>query len=139
MENVTKSLIDERRNVVSRLRDHEKICRKLKATLFNLDKTLRHFGYYPDGAIAPKKPMSARLFYKGERPRLVLAILRDHPEGIGLRYIVETVRHRKGWETDDERFNRELRLKVSRTLDRQRLKGVVKRVGDEAIGKWKVV
>ena len=138
MESVAKSLIEERRNIVSRLRDHEKICRELKATLSNIDSTLRHFGYYPDGGKAPKKPMSAGLFYKGEMPRLVLSVLRDNPDGIGLRYIVEAVCHRKGWDTDDERFNAELRLKVSRTLDRQKLKGVVKRVGDEAVGVWRI-
>ena len=138
MEIVAKNLIDERKNVVSRLRDHEKICRELKGTLHNIDKTLRHFGYYPDGAVAPKKPMSAGLFYKGEMPRLILSILRENPEGVGLRYIVEAVCHRKGWESDDERFNRELRLKVSRTLDRQKLKGTAQRVGDEAVGVWKI-
>jgi|GEM_PF-6693324 len=117
MENIAKGLIDERKNVVSRLRDYEKIYRELKAMLFNIDSTLRHFGYYPDGGVAPKKPMSSGLFYQGEMPRLVLSILRENPDGIGLRYIVEAVCHRKGWDTYDERFSCELRLKVSRSLD----------------------
>ena len=139
MEQVAKSLMDERRNVVSRLRDHQKICHDLTTTISHIDATLRHLGYYPDGATAPKKPLTAGLFYKGEMSRLVLSVLRENPDGIGLRYIVEAICIRKGWETDDKRFNRELRLKVSRTLDRQKVKGVIKRVGDEAVGVWRIL
>ncbi|MEO1150715.1 MAG: hypothetical protein AAFW83_06955 [Pseudomonadota bacterium] len=137
MEIVAKNLIDERKNVVSRLRDHEKICRELKTTLTHTDATLRHLRYYPDGAIDPKKQMSAGLFYKSEMPRLVMSILREKPDGIGLRYIVEAICHRKGWDIDDERFNAELRVKVSRTLDQQKMKKIVERVGDEAVGVWR--
>ncbi|WP_428410465.1 hypothetical protein [Hyphococcus sp.] len=103
-----------------------------------MDATLFHLGYYPDGTEAPKKPMAAGLFYQGELPRIMLTLLRKNPDGLALRTIVEMVCQQKGWETDDTRFNRELRLKISRTLDRQRLKGVVERVGDEAVGIWRI-
>ena len=138
MESVAFTLIKERKNVLSRLRDHEKIVCDLKTTIANLDATLFHLGYYPDGALAPKKPMAAGLFYQGELPRIVLTLLRKHPNGLGLREIVELVCEQKGWEKDDKRFNRELRLKISRTLDRQKLKGVIERIGDTAIGVWKI-
>ncbi|MEM9014538.1 MAG: hypothetical protein AAGB02_05460 [Pseudomonadota bacterium] len=82
--------------------------------------------------------MAAGLFYKGELPRIVLKLLRENPDGLGLKAIVQKVCQQKGWETDDKRFNRELRLKISRTIDRQRIKGVVERVGDEAIGVWRI-
>ena len=138
MEPVAKTLISERKNVLSRLRDHEKIVCDLRTTISNLDATLFHLGYYPDGALAPKKSMAAGLFYKGELPRIVLTLLRRNPDGLGLRHIVRMICEQKGWETDDKRFNRELRLKVSRTLDRQKLKGVVTRLGDEAVGVWRI-
>ena len=138
MEPVAHALIKERKNVLSRLRDHEKIVCDLRTTISNLDATLFHLGYYPDGGFAPKKPMAAGLFYRGELPRIVLTILRKHPDGAGLRLLVELICEQKGLEKDDKRFNRELRLKVSRTLDRQKLKGVLERIGDEAVGVWKI-
>ncbi|MEX6632325.1 hypothetical protein [Hyphococcus lacteus] len=138
METVVKSLINERRNVVSRLRDHENIVYDLRTTVSHIDATLYHLGYYPDGQEAPKKSMAAGLFYKGELPRIILTQLRKHPDGLGLRHLVELICDQKGWEKTDKRFNRELRLKISRSLDRQRLKGVVERTGNEAIGVWRV-
>ncbi len=66
-----------------------------------------------------------------------MTLLRKHPDGLGLRAVVELACRQKGWETDDTRFNRELRLKISHALDRQKLKRVVERVGDEAIGIWR--
>ncbi|MGE0184132.1 MAG: hypothetical protein AB7F91_17850 [Parvularculaceae bacterium] len=137
-EPIVSALIKERRNVLARLRDHEAIVCDLKTTLSHMDATLFHLGYYPDGAEAPKKPMAAGLFYNGELPRIMLTLMRKNPDGLALREIVEMVCQQKGWETDDTRFNRELRLKISRTLDRQRLKGVVERVGDEPVGVWRI-
>lgn len=137
-EIIVSTLIKERRNVLARLRDHENIVCDLKTTIGHIDATLFHLGYYPDGSEAPKKSMAAGLFYQGELPRIVLTLLRKHPDDLGLRALVEMVCHQKGWEADDTRFNRELRLKISRTLDRQKLKGVVERVGDEAIGVWRI-
>lgn len=138
MEMVAASLIKERKNVLSRLRDHERIVCDLQTTIAHIDATLFHLGYYPDGALAPKKPMAAGLFYKGELPRIVLTLLRKHPDGISLRDLVEMVCDQKGWENDDKRFNRELRLKISRALDHQKMRGVIERLGDGAVGVWKI-
>ncbi len=139
MEPVAQALISERKNVLSRLRDHEAIVCDLKTTLAHIDATLFHLGYYPDGAEAPKKTMAAGLFYTGELPRIVMQLLRAHPEGLGLREIVDRVCFQKGWDNDHERFNRELRLKVSRTLDRKKLRGVIERIGDGAVGRWRII
>ncbi|MFC3302419.1 hypothetical protein [Parvularcula lutaonensis] len=125
--------------MLSRLRDHEAIVADLRTTLSHLDATLFHLGHYPDGEPAPKKPMAAGLFYHGELPRLILRMLRQHPKGLGLKTMVEMMNAQKGWAGDDERFNRELRLKISRTLDRKRLKGIVERIGEDAIGVWRLV
>ena len=138
MDQVTSQLVKERRNVVSRIRDHETILQDMKRTLNHLDATLRHLGYYPDGTEAPKKNMAAGLFYTGELPRIILKLLRDHPEGLPLKEIVRLVCVQKGWDTDHQRFNQELRLKISRALDRKKLKGVVERVGEDAVGVWRL-
>lgn len=138
MEIVVSSLVKERRNLVSRVRDHEAILQDMKRTLVHIDHTLRHLGYYPDGTEAPKKNMAAGLFYTGELPRIILSLLREHSDGLPLKDILHLVCVQKGWDTDHHRFNKELRLKISRCLDRQKLKGVVKRVGDEAVGVWKI-
>lgn len=59
--------------------------------------------------------MAAGLFYQGELPRIVLGLLRKHPEGLGLRFLVEMICDQKGWERDDTRFNRELRFLLLRS------------------------
>ena len=139
MEIVASTLIKERRNVLARLRDHENIVYDLKTTLAHIDATLFHLGYYPDGADAPKKSMAAGLFYQGELPRILMKLLREHPDGLALREMVQMVCTQKGWDTDHDRFNRELRLKISRTLDRKKLKGIIERIGEGPVGRWRVV
>lgn len=139
MEIVASTLMKERRNVLARLRDHEGIVCDLKTILAHIDATLFHLGYYPDGAEAPKKSMAAGLFYQGELPRILMKLLRVHPDGVALRELVQMVCTQKGWDTDHDRFNRELRLKISRTLDRKKLKGVIERIGEGPVGRWRVV
>lgn len=59
--------------------------------------------------------------------------------GPPLREIVRLVCAQKGWDTDHQRFNQELRLKISRALDRKKLKGFVERIGEDAVGVWRLV
>lgn len=68
MEPVALALIKERKNVLSRLRDHERIVCDLQTTVAHIDATLFHLGYHPDGALAPKKPTAAGLFYTPHSP-----------------------------------------------------------------------
>ena len=84
------------------------------------------------------KPMAAGLFYHGELPRIISRLLREHPDGLTLKSTVEMVCRQKGWDIDDTRFVREIRLKVSRTLDRKKLKGYIERLGNDAVGVWRI-
>jgi len=70
MEPVAQALINERKNVLSRLRDHERIVCDLQTTIAHLDATLFHLGYYPDGAFAPRNRGRQGCFILANYPAL---------------------------------------------------------------------
>ena len=138
MEHIVSGLIDERRTVAARLRDHMEEVQSLERLLTGIDEVLRHYGHYPDSKEKPKQKLSIGAFYKGELPRLVVSILSEAPDGLPTRDIVTAVCHRKSWRANDKAITDDLRHKVSRVLDKKRLQGVLVRVGDERAGVWRV-
>ena len=137
MDLVVAGLVKERRNVLSRLRDHERLCRELELSLVTLDATLKHFGHKPDGSYIPKQALSAGLFYTGELPSMVLRILRDSG-GLTLPDLLSEICRQKGWETDNQPLRKAIRAKVTKLLNRKRTKGQVERLGDKPCGVWQV-
>ncbi|WP_048646373.1 hypothetical protein [Nitratireductor soli] len=91
---------------------------KLRADLKHLDAALKVMGYINEDALPVRKSCTSGLFHRKELGRLVVGHLRDNPDGLQARDIALLISRDKGWESDDNRFQKALKDKVSRALSK---------------------
>ena len=139
-DKVISGILKEREALRGRIRDVECQAGKMRETLHHIDATLRHLGYETAklSSRKTKKPLASGLFYTGELPRMILRILRAHPNGLQLRSLCEQICAEKGWQIEEPNFYPALSEKVGRTLTKYRAKGAIDRHGRQGESVWRI-
>ena len=93
----------------------------------HLDAVIRQFD--PDHSIAairPKRPRGPDVAGRGERSRVLLAVLREAGEPLATAEIVRRMMVRAGQDGEDRRLVRMLMKRISMALARQAQRGAVR-------------
>ncbi|EKF17624.1 hypothetical protein [Nitratireductor pacificus] len=125
MENdvVIHGLLRRRSEIAGEILHLDGQVEKLRADLKHLDAALKVMGYVNEDAFPVRKACTSGLFHRKELGRLVVGHLRSSTDGLQARDIALAISRDKGWETDDQRFQKALTDKVSRALSKMKVSG----------------
>src|SRR5687767_1535826 len=119
------ALRDKRAEVAGQVIDLEKRLEEARGNLLHIDACLRIFGWNePIETIKPKKVTTRSLFGRGEFQRILLDQMRQHPQGVTVRSLAETVCGLKGWQASDKAFADALVHKIGTKLNVLRRRGL---------------
>ena len=95
-------LLEHRAQVAGEVEFYKHKAAQSANLLASVDAVLRSLGYEGSDIIAPpKRVQAAGLFRRGELSRVIMATLRETPEGITVDALARLICRERGWETDD--------------------------------------
>lgn len=118
-------LLEHRRQVAGDVAFHREKAAHAAALLGSVDQVLRSLGYEGSDILAPLKAVqTAGVFRRGE-PRIIMAALREAPDGLTVDAMARAICRERDWQTDDAKWMTALRAKIGRALGKKRGKGQV--------------
>jgi hypothetical protein len=123
-------LIRKRAELAGKLEATQDALRQLIIDLDNLDATIRIFAPDVDLAEIKPKPLPPRsAAYKGEIGRVILAALRQAPDGLTGQELAARVMAERGMNTADKKTLRLISKRVGAALRHYRGKGAIRSEG----------
>ena len=140
-EHVLSGLVKRRAELAGEAENTRSRLAQIGTDLGHLDAVIRQFDPdYDLGTIRPKRPRGPDVARRGERSRVLLAVLREAEEPLDTVEVVRRMVARDGQDVGDQRTLARLVKRVGAALARQERNGAVRKMQESGIPTmWKSV
>ena len=133
------ALRDKRAEVAGQVIDLEKRLAEARGNLLHVDACLRLLGWTdPIETIKPKQVTPRSIFGRNELQRILFDQMREHPPGVTIRSIAETICGMKGWDSANRPFMDALVHRIGGNLQKLKRQGRAVTEVSGAVGVWRL-